>query len=206
MPTATASHTLTAEQVAGYARGAGFPTAQIPTAVAIARAESSFNPRARNYVPCLGLWQINVSGKMGPARRRALGINTNEALYDPAINARAAYMIYKEAGNSWKPWTTYTSGAYKKYLSDAPSGGTPLDADKVKKAVDDAADKANDMPWDTLAKTFDRMSETFRKQSWNWLILLLALVLLTIGFFMIMRRPMARARKVGVKVASKGVL
>jgi hypothetical protein len=94
---------------------------------AIAMAESGGNPRAHNLVPpdnSYGPWQINMYGKLGPARRKAFGISSNEQLYDPAINARAAAKILASQGPS--AWSTYTSGAYKKYMG-VSSGTTQTD-------------------------------------------------------------------------------
>ena len=39
-----------------------------------------------------------------------------DSLRDPEINLSVARRVYNEAGNSFKPWQSYTSGAYKKYL------------------------------------------------------------------------------------------
>lgn len=82
----------------------------IPTALAIMRAESGCNPNAENpkdnhmsWAKCMGsygLFQLNCShGKV----------------LDGASNIKIAYQMYKSWG-SWKPWTTYTSGKYKAFL------------------------------------------------------------------------------------------
>src|SRR3982750_492240 len=63
---------------------------------AIALAESNGNPTAHNAVPpddSYGLWQINMRGKLGPARRQAFGIQSNTELFDPTKNARAMKKI-----------------------------------------------------------------------------------------------------------------
>jgi hypothetical protein len=80
---------LTAEQVAGYLRGAGFPESVIPTMVAIAYRESHWNAHAVNLTsgacgllqlyPCPGLQALN-----------------------PATNAALAYAKYEASGLS--PW------------------------------------------------------------------------------------------------------
>jgi soluble lytic murein transglycosylase-like protein len=80
---------LTAAQVASYARGAGFPESVIPTMVAIAARESGFNPGAINSSSgACGLWQ------MYPCPG-------SEAL-NPATNAAMAYAKYAASGLS--PW------------------------------------------------------------------------------------------------------
>jgi len=42
-----------------------------------------------------------------------------------ADNTWMAYQVYKQAGGSWQPWSTYTSGSYKSNLSDdVPTQGS----------------------------------------------------------------------------------
>jgi len=79
-----------------------------PTAAAIAYAESRGDPLAKNPSGATGLWQIlgNPSG-------------FNGNLDTPSDNATAAVLKWEQAGNSFTPWTTFTSGAYKSYLSEA---------------------------------------------------------------------------------------
>ena len=106
--------TLTAAQIAGYAKAAGFPDDQIATATAVALAESGGNPTAtnrnRNGSTDYGIWQINsVHGSV---------LSSGNAS-DPAANARMAYTIYKQAGNSWTPWSTYTSQRFRTFLPTA---------------------------------------------------------------------------------------
>lgn len=106
-------------EIQAVARAAGFSQAVLPVASAIAIAESGGNPRAHNPTPpdnSYGLWQINMLGSLGPARRRQFGISKNEDLFDPATNARAAYLV-SSGGTNWRPWTTYTSGRYRRYLT-----------------------------------------------------------------------------------------
>jgi hypothetical protein len=87
-------------------------------------AESSGNPRAHNSTPpdnSYGLWQINMIGNLGPARRQQLGISSNEQLFDPATNAKAAKMIKDSQG--WNAWTVHKTGAYKKFMPSKKEGG-----------------------------------------------------------------------------------
>lgn len=105
---------LTTAKIGMYARGAGFPESEIGTAIGVAMAESGGDTNAHNAKPpddSYGLWQINMLGSLGPARRKQFGITKNEQLYDPSTNAKAAYMVWK--GSGWNAWTTYTSGKYK---------------------------------------------------------------------------------------------
>jgi hypothetical protein len=115
---------LSPEQIARHAHDAGFRGQDLTIAVAVALAESGGDPRAHNSTPpdnSYGLWQINMLGSMGPARRREFGLESNRELFDPAENARAANKISGD-GQSWTPWTTYTSGAYKRHLDEARRG------------------------------------------------------------------------------------
>lgn len=80
-------------------------------AAAIAMAESGGNPSIthRNSDGSIdrGLWQIN-------SRHGAL------STINPLGNARAAVSISSN-GRNWHPWTTYDSGAYKRFLSSVTS-------------------------------------------------------------------------------------
>lgn len=104
--------------IAQAARGAGVtdPSA-LAIAVAVALAESSGRPEAHNPVPpddSYGLWQINLIGKLR-GRLKDWGLTSPEQLKVPATNAKAMASI-SNGGRNWRPWTTYTSGAYLLYL------------------------------------------------------------------------------------------
>lgn len=127
--------TLTDAQIAGAAYKAGFRGNALVNAVAVALAESSGNPNAHNAIPpdnSYGLWQINMLGSMGPARRKQFGLKSNEELFNPDVNAKAAFAI-SNGGKSFSAWSTYTSGKFLGYLprarkaANAPdtSGGYP---------------------------------------------------------------------------------
>ena len=134
--------TLSSEQIYAAAIKAGFDHATATTMTAIALAESGGNSTAHNATypdNSYGLWQINMLGAMGPARRNQFGIANNEALYDPTANAKAAYAIYKQQG--LKAWSTYTSGAAGKKMGQAQVGATQYDALKGK--VDQAQKDIN---------------------------------------------------------------
>lgn len=115
---------LSIGEIYRLALGRNLSSSEARTATAIALGESSGNPRAFNPVGrdlSYGLWQINMLGSMGPARRSALGLSANEELFNPATNAAAMDMI-SGGGSNWQPWTVYSSGAYKKYLDDVDRG------------------------------------------------------------------------------------
>jgi hypothetical protein len=121
---------LSQAQIEVYAQAAGMSNPKLMAAIAMAESKGG-DPRAHNPIPpdnSYGLWQINMIGKLGPARRKQFGLKSNEDLYDPAINARVAAAILKSQGLS--AWSTYTSGAYEKYYGGkADDSGTVQQAD-----------------------------------------------------------------------------
>lgn len=91
---------------------------------AIALAESGGREDAHNPNPpddSYGLWQINMLGAMGPSRRAQFGLSSNRDLFDPLTNAKAAVAI-GSGGKNKMPWSTFTNGAYKQFLT---GGVTP---------------------------------------------------------------------------------
>ena len=111
---------LTYSQIKSVAAYKGFSGNDLNIAVAVAMAESGGNPNDHNTTPpddSYGLWQINMLGDLGPPRRAALHLKTNDQLFVPAINAQAAAYIHGQSG--WGAWTTYTSGKYKDFMSQA---------------------------------------------------------------------------------------
>jgi len=88
---------MSPEEIYSVARSVGFPPEVATSMVAIAWRESGGNPNAFNGKPpdmSYGLWQINMLGSLGPARRAQFGLSSNEELFDPYTNARAAYAIW----------------------------------------------------------------------------------------------------------------
>ena len=96
---------------------AGGPAAVAPIAAAIAIAESNGNPNATNLTDnngtqtSWGLWQISNGTHAQPVPN----------ILSPAVNAQQAVAKYQGAGNSFTPWGTYDSGAYKADLSPGTS-------------------------------------------------------------------------------------
>jgi Lysozyme like domain len=110
-------------QLVNLAQSAGFNASDAITAAAIAIAESGGNPSAYNpeiaaSAPCglgsYGLWQIYLN---------AHPEFTGQNLYDPSINAQAAFSVWKGAGNSFSPWSTFKSGVYSTYLPSQEVAG-----------------------------------------------------------------------------------
>lgn len=110
---------LSDDQIADVAYGAGFRNSggktYLTTAIAVCLAESGGRSDARNVEgnspPSTdrGLWQINSYWHKEV---------TDAQAYDVVQNAAAAYRI-SGAGSSWKAWSTFANGAYKKYLPRA---------------------------------------------------------------------------------------
>ncbi|MBK7621726.1 MAG: transglycosylase SLT domain-containing protein [Kineosporiaceae bacterium] len=105
---------LTPLEIYQAALQAGFSRQDAVTWTAIALAESSGNPRAHatQGEDSRGLWQINLNA------------HTNHwgDLYDPVVNARAAYEI-SGGGKRLQPWSvTHAANAgtardYRRYLT-----------------------------------------------------------------------------------------
>ena len=192
MPAATSSDTgtLTRDQIRAYAKGAGFPDDQLNMAVEVAMLESSGNPRALNSVPCYGLWQINMRGDMGTSRRKALGIASNDRLFDPAVNAKAAKLIYDQAGKSWSPWTTARRA--KANLGSAAVGPDSSSSDA---SSDDAGSDASASitSVNPLNRAIDQFTEKFRLAALTYLVFLVALVLLILGVVILNRNTAVNA-------------
>jgi LysM repeat protein len=71
-------------------------------ALRIAWRESGYNPYAQSYC-CSGLFQIYYD--VHAIWLADLGINSASDLYDPRLNAEAAYTLYQRSGG-WSPWPT----------------------------------------------------------------------------------------------------
>lgn len=112
---------LTGRSVYNLAKGAGFSSSEADIMTQIAAKESNwntsaFNGNANTGDESYGLWQINMLGDLGPARRKALGLSKNADLFDPTTNARAARYIFK--GQGYRAWSVYKNGSYKSVKID----------------------------------------------------------------------------------------
>lgn len=119
---------LSIEQIVQLALSVGFQGDDAAIAAAVAMAESGGDSAAINPRPgttstsdlSYGLWQINMIGNLGPQRRQQFGLSSNEQLYDPTTNAKAAYAIYSARKGKFSPdWSTYTNGKYLNFLVQA---------------------------------------------------------------------------------------
>lgn len=105
---------MSPQEIYQLAVSQGFSPQAAVTMTAIALAESSGNPGAvskpnTNGTIDRGLFQIN-----SVHQQYDQGMLVN----DPGYNTRAAFQL-SGGGKSFQPWSTYNSGAYKKYLSQA---------------------------------------------------------------------------------------
>lgn len=138
---------LNNQQVATLLRQAGFPEEVVPTMVAIAHGESRLNPKAFNPDvstgdQSYGLFQINMLGDMGPARRKQFGIASNEELYDPVKNVQAAKAIYDSQG--LKAWGAYNNRSFQQFMP-TPESITSTNEQPTKQGSDFLSDYAGDI-------------------------------------------------------------
>lgn len=110
---------LTYSQVQSFAQSAGFSGTSLQLITAIAFAESGGNPTA-----------LNCNNPGGSCDRGLVQINnrwhpevTDTCAFDPACAMQAAYSI-SNRGTSFNPWTTYTNGAYQKFMQGSGSSTT----------------------------------------------------------------------------------
>lgn len=108
----------------GWLQQAGLSGEKLRMAWSIAMGESGGNPRAyngnsRTGDKSYGLFQINMIGSMGPARRRQFGISSNEQLFDPMTNIRAMLKVSSN-GTNWNPWSVYKHGTYRRFYNQYP--------------------------------------------------------------------------------------
>ncbi len=107
---------------------AGFRGNALKTAWAIALAESGGRAKAYNGKGpdnSYGLFQINMIGSLGPARRKQFGLKSNDDLFDPLVNAKVAFAI-SNGGKNFKPWSAFTNGAYTRYINQYASKAATL--------------------------------------------------------------------------------
>jgi cell wall-associated NlpC family hydrolase len=100
---------LSAVEIYRYARLAGFSPDQAVTMTAIALAESGGNTDAHNPhgENSQGLWQVNAAAHPDLA---------GQNLYDPLVNARAAFEV-SQGGQDVSPWTTTHGVGTARYIA-----------------------------------------------------------------------------------------
>ena len=114
---AAASGLEAAKVAAAAAFQAGFRGEDLVTAVAIARVESSWNPKAINGTH-YGLWQIS-----GQHKGKVPGWNATADIYDPLLNAQYAFYLYSARPGSgeakFADWIPFEAEDYRQYLETA---------------------------------------------------------------------------------------
>ncbi len=97
---------LSEQELRSILNKVGFTGKNLEMAMAIVYYESRLRPYALNKSSnCYGLFQINMTGSMGKARRDKYGLSKNEDLFNPIINASIAYKM-SAGGKNWSAWTT----------------------------------------------------------------------------------------------------
>lgn len=102
---------------------AGFTGSNLVTAVAVAGAESGWNPNATNHntngSTDFGMWQINTV-------HATLLASGDWA--DPYDNAVMAHRVWVEAGGSWTPWVTFNHASHLRFWAQAQAAvdGAPV--------------------------------------------------------------------------------
>ncbi len=118
------AHSLTDSQLVELLKVVGFQGKALKTAWAVAKAESNgrpfaFNGNTKTGDSSFGLFQINMLGGLGPDRRDKYDLDFNAYLFNPVMNAQIVYRMTKR-GTDWSSWTSYTKGAYHKWLDKFP--------------------------------------------------------------------------------------
>jgi hypothetical protein len=98
----------------------GFEGKALRTAWAIAKTESSGRPLAYNGNrktgdSSYGIFQINMLGDLGIARKEKFDLRSNILLFDPVINAEITYYM-TNGGTNWSAWKGLTPRAKEFYL------------------------------------------------------------------------------------------
>ena len=97
--TTVPSRTYTRAEVEAIIRSV-WPDDQEEKALAIAWRESNHKPGVRNWC-CFGLFQIHWNAHK--SWLATIGVTNSSQLFDPAVNAYAALVLYNRSGG-WGPW------------------------------------------------------------------------------------------------------
>ena len=98
----------------------GFEGKALRTAWAIAKRESNGRPLAYNGNrntgdSSYGIFQINMLGSLGVARKEKFNLKSNVLLFDPVTNAEITYYMTK-GGKDWSAWKGLTPRAKEFYM------------------------------------------------------------------------------------------
>jgi hypothetical protein len=126
---------LTMEEIVASVALGGWPENLWPTAAAVADVESvggAINVYNTYKEGHYGLFQISKSSHPG-------FFSSGKSWVSPIENAKEAYRIYRDAGNSFKPWEAYTNGRYAPSLLPATAAVASVKVKRgasVKKGAD----------------------------------------------------------------------
>jgi LysM repeat protein len=133
----------TQAQCTALAKAAGFSDAASKKAGAIAMCEALTFVSGKQYSDfdivgdqnlATDTWGYSYGGwqvRSLRAQKGTGGIRDEDELADPEFNAASAFAIYKSAGYSFKPWSTFNSGAYLGFLQDSPEAVVPAGSYRV---------------------------------------------------------------------------
>lgn len=102
------SEMLAPEDLKDLLWAVGFEGTALKTAWAVARVESNGRPMALNDDKSTGdksygIFQINMLGDLGVARKEKFDLVSNKELFDPVTNAEITYYMTK-GGKDWSSW------------------------------------------------------------------------------------------------------
>jgi hypothetical protein len=119
---------LTSVELKDLLKAVGFEGKALKTAWAVAMKESNGRPVAYNGNRgtgdnSYGVFQINMIGSLGEARRDKFNLDSNADLFDPVTNAEIAFYM-TNGGKDWSSWKVYqnqtNSERYESYLKAFP--------------------------------------------------------------------------------------
>lgn len=114
---------LTDKELKQLLHAVGFRGENLKEAWAVAKKESNGRPRALNNNrrtgdSSYGIFQINMIGDLGPARREKFDLRSNKDLFNPVKNAEIAFYM-SQGGKDWSSWHGITSKT-KKWMKEFP--------------------------------------------------------------------------------------
>jgi hypothetical protein len=114
---------LTKKELRSLLHSVGFRGERLKQAWAVAMKESTGRPRSHNQNSATGdnsygLFQINMIGSLGPARRDQFNLETNKDLFDPIRNAEIAFLM-SDRGRNWSSWNGITNRTVE-WMSEFP--------------------------------------------------------------------------------------
>lgn len=119
---------LSDEELVTLLKEIGFEGKALKVAWAVAKKESSGNPRNHNGNRntgdnSYGIFQINMIDSLGEKRRDKYDLENNKELFDPVTNAEIAYQM-SNGGKDWSAWKVYpgqkNGERYEMYLKNFP--------------------------------------------------------------------------------------